>query len=201
MQDSALVPKLREAGKAAKRATVRELRGSPSDRSQRKGDVQVDGLHADGRSTLLDLGIAHPLIDTRVNNKSTTERGFAANQYGARKTKDYGAIFKAKNIDMHYESITFGTFGSFGTGTWRIITKACDHTTHPKALDDFNPWNAPEPKRDFVLTLGFALQRANSRMLRGADKRRRKARGSGLYSSGTRPSSSDDDFYGRIRCM
>ena len=53
-----------------------------------------------------------------------------------------------------------------------------------------------EPKRDFVLTLGFALQRANSRMLRGADKRRRKARGSGLYSSGTRPfsSSSDDDY-------
>ena len=51
-------------------------------------------------------------------------------------------------------------------------------------------------KRDFVLTLGFALQRANSRMLRGADKRRRKARGSGLYSSGTRPfsSSSDDDY-------
>ena len=97
---------------------------------------------------------------------------------------------------MHYESITFGTFGSFGTGTWRIITKACDHATHPKALDDFNPWNAPEPKRDFVLTLGFALQRANSRMLRGADKRRRKARGSGLYSSGTRPfpSSSDDDY-------
>jgi hypothetical protein len=47
-----------------------------------------------------------------------------------------------------------------------------------------------------VLTLGFALQRANSRMLRGADKRRRKARGSGLYSSGTRPfsSSSDDDY-------
>ena len=68
-------------------------------------------------------------------------------------------------------------------GTWRIITKACDHATHPKALDDFNPWNAPEPKRDFVLTLGFALQRANSRMLRGADKRRRKARGSGLYSA------------------
>ena len=58
----------------------------------------------------------------------------------------------------------------------------------------FNPWNAPGPKRDFILSLGFALQRANSRMLRNADRRRRNARGCGLYSSGTRPSSSDDDY-------
>ena len=42
--------------------------------------------------------------------------------------------------------------------------------------------------------VGFALQRANSRMLRNADRRRRTARGCGLYSSGTRPSSSDDDY-------
>ena len=62
------------------------------------------------------------------------------------------------------------------------------------ALDDYNPWNAPGPKRDFILSLGFALQRANSRMLRNADRRRRQARMSGKYSSGTRPSSSDDDY-------
>eukprot|EP01046_Picozoa_sp_COSAG06_P001939 COSAG06_NODE_65_length_26676_cov_11.671107_6_plen_196_part_00 len=94
---------------------------------------------------------------------------------------------KAKNLDLHYESVTFGTFGSFGTGTWRIITKACDPATHPGAPGDSNPWNAPGPKRDFILSLGFALQRANSRMLRCADRRRRNARGRGLYSSGTRP--------------
>ena len=40
---------------------------------------------------------------------------------------------------------------------------------------------------------GFALQRANSRMLRNADRRRRLARMSGKYSSGTRPLSPDDD--------
>ena len=108
--------------------------------------------------------------------------------------KDYNAIIKAKNLDLHYESVTFGTFGSFGTGTWGIITKACDPSTHPKGLGEFNPWNAPGPKRDFILSLGFALQRANSRMLRNADRRRRNARGCGLYSSGTRPSSSDDDY-------
>ena len=50
-------------------------------------------------------------------------------------------------------------------------------------------------KRDFILSLGFALQRANF-MLRNADRTRRKARSCGLYSSGTRPSSlsSDDDY-------
>ena len=47
-------------------------------------------------------------------------------------------------------SLTFGTFGSFGEGTWRLITKACDPTTHPKAvpnvesdLDD--PQNVESP--------------------------------------------------------
>ena len=50
------------------------------------------------------------------------------------------------------------------------------------------------PKRDFMLSLGFALQRANSRMLRNADRRRRLARMSGKYSSGTLPLSSDDDY-------
>jgi len=140
-----------------------ELRASSSDRSQRKGDLLVDNMHTDGRQTLLDVGIAHPLIDTRITNKSTVERGFATNAYGSRKNKDYNAIIKAKNLDLHYESVTFGTFGSFGTGTWRIITKACDPSTHPKGLGEFNPWNAPGPKRDFILSLGFALQRANSR--------------------------------------
>jgi hypothetical protein len=55
------------------------------------------------------------------------------------------------------------------------------------------PWNAPGPKRDFVLSLGFALQRASSRMLRNADRRRRNARGCDLYSAGTRPSSSSSE--------
>ena len=190
-----LVP-LREAGKPTDTATVHELRASSTDRSQRKGDLTVDDLHADGRQTLLDVGIAHPLIDTRITNKSTVERGFAANAYGKRKNNDYNAIIQAKNLDLHYEAVTFGTFGSFGTGTWDVISKACDPSTHPKARDDLNPWNAPGPKRDFILSLGFALQRANSRMLRDADRRRRKARSCGIYSSGTRPSSlsSDDDY-------
>ena len=43
---------------------------------------------------------------------------------------------------------------------------------------------------------GFALQRANSRMLRNADRRRRNARACGKYSSrGTRSLTSSDDDY------
>eukprot|EP01051_Picozoa_sp_SAG22_P027947 SAG22_NODE_9615_length_579_cov_0.933333_1_plen_72_part_10 len=70
-------------------------------------------------------------------------------------------------------SLTFGTFGSFGTGTWALINKACDPNTHPKAVPDCDPWRLPGPMRDFILTLGFSLQRANSRMIRNADQRRR----------------------------
>ena len=100
---------------------MRELRASSTDHSQRKGDLKVDELNADGRQTLLDVGITYPLIDTYITNKSTVERGFAANKYGSRKDKDYNAIISAKNLDLHYQSVTFGTFGSFGTGTWSCL--------------------------------------------------------------------------------
>ena len=50
-------------------------------------------------------------------------------------------------------------------------------------------------KRDFTLSLGFALQRANSNMLRGADRRRRAALASGKYSSSTSPPSLSGDDY------
>ena len=56
----------------------------------------------------------------------------------------------------------------------------------PNALDDYDPWSLPGPKRGFILSLGFALQRANSDMLRRADKRRRQAISSNKYSSRTR---------------
>jgi hypothetical protein len=45
--------------------------------------------------TIADVGITYPLIDTYLTHKSTEERGFAANKYGAKKNKDYRAIIKA----------------------------------------------------------------------------------------------------------
>ena len=50
---------------------------------------------------------------------------------------------KAKDLPYGYMSLTFGTFGSFGEGTWRLITKACDPTTHPKAVSDCDPCCGP----------------------------------------------------------
>ena len=62
-------------------------------------------------------------------------------------------------------------------------------------LVGLSPAHAHDDRSRYViLSLGFALQRANSRMLRNADRRRRLARMSGKYSSGTHPLSSDDDY-------
>eukprot|EP01043_Picozoa_sp_COSAG02_P014205 COSAG02_NODE_581_length_20056_cov_9.304906_16_plen_96_part_00 len=91
----------------------------------------------------MDFSAADGLLRHYRYEKSTVERGFAANAYGSRENKDYNAIIKAKNLELHYESVTFGTFGSFGTGTWRVITKACGPATHPRTPGDSNPWNAP----------------------------------------------------------
>ena len=139
------------------------------------------------RTTTRDL-LKRPssLNDTYLTKQSTEERAFAANKYGSKKDKGYNSTIKKKDLPYGYMSLTFGTFGSFGEGTWRLITKACDPTTHPKAVSDCDPWQLPGPKRDFILPLGFSLQRANSRMIRNADSRRRNARNGRKYASGTR---------------
>ena len=181
-----MLKKLKQAGKAAKEATVHELRAGTADRSQRKGDLVCDDLLSSGKSTILDVGITYPLIDTNVNNKSTEERGYAANKYGDKKNKDYNEIIRTKSLDYTYKSITFGTFGAFGSGTWDVIERACDPRTHPDATGDYDPWRRPAPKRDFILSLGFALQRANVRMLRGSSLRRRRNRAKDCFASGSR---------------
>ena len=61
-----------------------------------------------------------------------------------------------------------------------------DPRTHPDATGDYDPWRRPGPKRDFILSLGFALQRANVRMLRGSSLRRRRNRAKDCFASGSR---------------
>ena len=95
-------------------------------------------------------------------------------------------IIRTKSLDYTYKSITFGTFGAFGSGTWDVIERACDPRTHPDATGDYDPWRRPAPKRDFILSLGFALQRANVRMLRGSSLRRRRNRAKDCFASGSR---------------
>ena len=72
-------------------STVHELRASSTDRSQRKGDITAKDLHEDGLPTILDVGITYPLVDTNITNKSTVERGFAANRYATRKNDNANA--------------------------------------------------------------------------------------------------------------
>ena len=73
----------------------------------------------------------HPLVDTNITNKSTVERGFAANRYASRKNDNANAIIDNGNLPYHFSAITFGTFGSFETGTWWLINTACDEASHP----------------------------------------------------------------------
>ena len=63
VQNSAIKRKLNEAGKHAKLSTVRELRADSTDRSQRKGDLTVSELSADGVPT------GRMLLDAREARK------------------------------------------------------------------------------------------------------------------------------------
>ena len=71
------------------------------------------------------------------------------------KVKDskYSKIIAAKALDLDYIALTAGTFGAFGNGTWEIIDRVCDPRSHPLAIGDHDPWRAPGPRRDFILTI------------------------------------------------
>ena len=67
---------------------------------------------------------------------------------------------------------TSATFGGFGEGTHEFIKEVTKDTDW--SLND--PWVKPNPKSHAYLTFGFALARANARMLLHADSRRRSAK-------------------------
>ena len=125
------------------------------------------------RKTILDVGITHPTIDTYINTQSSeAPRGSAANKMAASKNRRAHKIIKDKGLDIDFKAITFSTFGGFGEGTHELIKKATSDT-------DWNPndpWVKPSPKSHAYLTFGFALARANARMLLHADSRRRSAK-------------------------
>ena len=176
---------LRYGGKNAKPATVHELRSRDMrDTSMTKGDLRATNMSTDGLPTVIDFGITHSLLDTYIRAiKSKVERGYGADRYDQKKVRHYHKIMDEKDLHghLHYRSFTLGTFGSFGKSAWKIIDEVCD-SDHPHALDDFNSWRDPDPRRRFILSVGFALQRGNSRMLRQADRRRSGTRYRGRRS-------------------
>ena len=143
----------------------------------------LKGLHVT-KTTMLDLGFTHSTIDTHLNNQSMTERAAAADKYGERKHKGYlRKIARAgKEETLDYASFTFDTYGAFGKSAWSVISKVCDPRRHPRAKDEHNVWSRPDPKRRFMLTVAFALQRGNADMFARADARRRRNKSNNAFS-------------------
>ena len=153
---------------------VHELRqpNDINDKDQRKGDLTIEGLFREGK-TILDVGITHPTIDTYINTQSSeAPRGSAANKMAANKNRRAHNIIEEKGLDIDFKAITFTTFGGFGEGTHELIKEVTKDTDW--SLND--PWVKPNPKSHAYLTFGFALARANARMLLHADSRRRSAK-------------------------
>ena len=89
-----------------------------------------------------------------------------------KKNRRANKIIEEKHLDIGFKAITFTTFGGFGEGTHELIKEITNDT-------DWNcndPWVKPSPKSHAYLTFGFALARANARMLLHADSRRRSAK-------------------------
>ena len=132
----------------------------------------IEGLFHEGK-TILDVGITHPTIDTYINTLSSeAPRGSAANKMAANKNRRAHNIIEEKGLDIDFKAITFTTFGGFGEGTHELIKEVTKDTDW--SLND--PWVKPNPKSHAYLTFGFALARANARMLLHADSRRRSAK-------------------------
>jgi hypothetical protein len=90
--------------------------------------------------------------------------------------------------DCHYYAIQkFIAFRDFTWGSANCPDSEKGSAICPilGAAGDYDPWMLPGPKRDFVISIiGFALQRANARMVRDAHFRQRKNRAGGRYASG-----------------
>ena len=85
VQNSAIKRKLNEAGKHAKLSTVRELRADSTDRSQRKGDLTVSELSADGVPTIADVRWNHLPPDRHLPNPQVDRGAWFRGQQVRRK--------------------------------------------------------------------------------------------------------------------
>jgi hypothetical protein len=169
--------KMRRAGKHVRHASVHELRASRDDRSQKQGDLVSDDLAACGTATIIDMGLPHPLCGTYLSHKSQKVRGHAANRYGKSKRTGYEKEIEEKSLNYLYRSFTVETFGAFGEEAWKLVTQCCGRD-HPHASDDACMWRRPDPKKDFVLAVGFAIQRGCANTLLRAASRRKSRRSS-----------------------
>ena len=108
----------------------------------------------------------------------------AADAYAKRKHTGYvECIVEAgKEDELEYASFTFDTYGAFGKSTRAVIAKATNPRRHPRALDAHNDWSCPGPKRRFMLSIAFALQRGNADMFARCNARRNRNCSENVYS-------------------
>ena len=76
----------------------------------------------------------------------------------------------------------------------RVRAQAHVGRDHPHAHDESCMWRRPDPKKDFVLSIAFALQRGNANTLMAAASRRRDRRTKAVTDPTYYPSSSDDEI-------
>ena len=95
----------------------------------------------------------------------------------------YVKTIREKRLALSYCSFVVETYGAFGKDAWSVINSLCHPSTHPLFEGDFNAWSNPDPKRDFMLSIAFAIQRGNVRMLQRCASRRACNRSLGAYSS------------------
>ena len=107
----------------------------------------------------------------------------AANGYAGRKESGYVRVIRDKGLDLSYCSFVVETYGAFGKDAWNVINSLCHPSTHPLFHGDFNAWSNPDPKRDFMLSIAFAIQKGNVRMLQRCASRKARSCRRGSYSS------------------
>ena len=100
------------------------------------------------------------------------------------KNRRANMIIEEKHLDIDFKAITFTTFGGFGEGTHELIKEATNDTE----WSPNDPWVKPSPKSHAYLTFGFALARANARMLLQLHALMRIL-GAGVRRTATRPRS------------
>ena len=133
---------------------------------------------------LLLLVVLVVSTDTSSNNsQSWVGHARAADGYAGRKEKGYVKAIREKRLALSYCSFVVETYGAFGKDAWHVIDSLCHPSTHPLFEGDFNAWSNPDPKRDFMLSIAFAIQRGNVRMLQRCASRRACNRSLGAYSS------------------
>ena len=71
------------------------------------------------------------------------------------------------------------SYGAFGKEAWDFINKVAKRDTEGDTGESsqYSPWGRPSWKRDFILSIGFAIQRGNASMLVRSDQRRRNRAG------------------------